>query len=125
MRILQVFFAAWAFMSVRDFTIDVSMTCGANDGANLQVKYPFAIDKQLCSEAKYPQEAPGSPFSNTLKMDSSLGAQMFVITSALAFLYAAFIIVVYIYLDEVYKSKPEFPMAVSFHISTISYDNFQ
>jgi hypothetical protein len=109
MRILQVIFAAWAFMACRDFTLDVSVTCGNNDGTRFLVSYPFSIDEKLCNTPRYPDPN----YSNILKMDSSLGAQIFVITSALAFLYAAFIIVVYMYLDEVYKSKPEFPMAVS------------
>lgn len=110
MRILQVIFAAWAFMACRDFTITASVTCGENDGAYFLVQYPFEIDQKLCSKPRNPDY----PDSVNLKMDSSLGAQIFVITSGLAFLYAAFIIVVYMYLDEVYKSKPEFPMAVSF-----------
>jgi hypothetical protein len=101
MRILQVIFAAWAFMACRDFTVEVYVGCGDNDGSSFKVTYPFAIDEKLCSAPRY-AEYPGSNF---LKMDSSLGAQIFVITAGLAFLYAAFIIIVYMYLDEVNKTS--------------------
>lgn len=47
-----------------------------------------------------------------VQLDSSSGAQFFVATAVLSLLYALFIIFVYAYLDEMYKSKPEFPMAV-------------
>jgi hypothetical protein len=44
-------------------------------------------------------------------VDASTSAQFFALTAVLALLYALFIIFVYCYLDEMYKSKPEFPMA--------------
>lgn len=54
-----------------------------------------------------------------VSVDSSSGAQFFVATAVLSLLYALFIIFVYAYLDEMYKSKPEFPMAVSFYCLVI------
>lgn len=107
MRILQVIFAAWAFMACRDFTVTASANCGKNEGSVLDVVYPFGFDIQFCPPIEKDHYLQGK-----LHMDPQLGAQIFVIISALAFLYALFIMVVYMYLDEVYKSKPEFPMAV-------------
>lgn len=118
MRILQVVFAAWAFMACKDFTVTASASCMKDniaDGGVIEVKYPYGFDDRLCP----PNKEDYYKAEGNVHMDSSLGAQIFVIVASLAFLYALFIIVVYMYLDEVYKSKPEFPMAVSW----MSLDN--
>lgn len=50
--------------------------------------------------------------------DVSSDAQFFVATGVLSFLYCLFIIAVYAFIDEIYKSKSELPLA-DFMITTI------
>lgn len=107
MRILQLVFAIWGWFACRDFSVTLDMDC--NDKLYQRryvVEYPFEFGENICLR-KIDNK------TMFLSVDSSSGAQFFVITAALSLLYAAFIIFVYAYLDEMYKSKPEFPMAVS------------
>lgn len=107
MRILQLVFSIWGLFACRDFSITFDMDC--NDKTfhrRYEIEYPFEFGETICRRKLDNQ-------TMFLSVDSSSGAQFFVITAVLSMLYAAFIIFVYAYLDEMYKSKPEFPMAVS------------
>ena len=81
-----------------------------------EIEYPFEFGETICRR---------NPENTTLllSIDVSSDAQFFVITSVLAMLYAMFIIFVYLYLDDMYKTKPEFPMAVSFYNMSIYNHN--
>lgn len=108
MRILQLVFSIWGLFACRDFSITFDMDC--NDKTfhrRYEIEYPFEFGESICRRKVNNQTL------FFLSVDSSTGAQFFVITAVLSLLYAAFIIFVYAYLDEMYKSKPEFPMAVS------------
>lgn len=109
MRILQLVFSIWGLFACRDFSITFDMDC--NDKTfqrRYEIEYPFEFGETICRRKLDNQTL-------FLSVDSSSGAQFFVITAVLSLLYAAFIIFVYAYLDEMYKSKPEFPMAVSWY----------
>ena len=111
MRILQFIFAIWGFFACRDFSITLNMDCN-DKGFNkrYEIEYPFEFAEHVC------WRKVDNTTTLFLSVDSSTGAQFFVMTAVLAILYALFIIIVYTYLDEMYKSKPEFPMAVSIKI---------
>lgn len=105
MRILQFVFSIWGFFACNDFSFTLNMDCDGPFKKRYEIEYPFEFNEHICRKK-----------DNTtlfLSVDSSTGAQFFVMTAVLSFLYALFIIFVYAYLDEMYKSKPEFPMAVS------------
>ncbi|CRL04364.1 CLUMA_CG017457, isoform A [Clunio marinus] len=105
MRILQLIFAIWGFFACRDFSVTLDMDC--NDAIfkkRYEIEYPFEFGEHICKKKS-------ENMTLFLSVDSSTGAQFFVITAVLSVLYALFIIFVYAYLDEMYKSKPEFPMA--------------
>lgn len=74
-----------------------------------EIEYPFEFGAPICRRRIDATKSDNTTFY--LGVDSSTGAQFFALTAVLAFLYALFIIFVYCYLDEMYKSKPEFPMA--------------
>jgi hypothetical protein len=107
MRVFHFVFAIWGFFACRDFSVTIDMDCQEKDfQRRIEIEYPFEFTGHICR----------SKFDNQtvfMSVDSSTGAQFFVITAVLSILYALFIIIVYAYLDEMYKSKPEFPMAVS------------
>lgn len=106
MRVFQFVFAIWGFFACRDFSVTIDMDC--NDKMfqrRIEIEYPFEYTEGLCR-----RKIDNSTLS--VAADSSTGAQFFVITAVLSILYAVFIIFVYAYLDQMYKSKPEFPMAV-------------
>lgn len=107
MRILQFVFAIWGFFACHDFSVTLDMEC--NDKIfqrHYEIEYPFEFAEHICRRKT-------DNLTLFASVDSSTGAQFFVATAVLSLLYAIFIIVVYAYLDEMYKSKPEFPMAVS------------
>lgn len=107
MRILQLIFSIWGFFACRDFSITLDMDC--NDKSfqrRYEIEYPFEFNERICLRKSDNQ-------TMFVSVDSSSGAQFFVVTAVLSLLYALFIVFVYAYLDEMYKSKPEFPMAVS------------
>lgn len=106
MRILQLIFSIWGFFACHDFSVTVDMDCDNSFRRRYVIEYPFEFAEHICRKKSD---------NSTLfvSVDSSTGAQFFVTTAVLSLLYALFIIFVYAYLDEMYKSKPEFPMAVS------------
>lgn len=107
MRILQLIFSIWGFFACRDFSVTFEMDCNdRNFQKRYEIEYPFEFGEHICR-----RKTDNSTLF--LSVDSSSGAQFFVVTAVLSLLYAIFIIFVYAYLDEMYKSKPEFPMAVS------------
>lgn len=108
MRVLQFVFAIWGFFACRDFAITLDMDC--DEGykefqRHYDIEYPFEFREHICRRKT-------DNLTMFVSVDSSTGAQFFVMTAVLSVLYAIFIIIVYAYLDEMYKSKPEFPMAV-------------
>lgn len=80
--------------------------------------YPFRFGENVCNKS-----SDGKPLG--VSADVSSDAQFFVATSVLSVLYCVFIAAVYAFIDEIYTSKPEVPLAVSdllhfrltFHIS--------
>lgn len=87
------------------------MDCNDEFRRNYQVTYPFEFGEHICRRRIESASTKTDNVTFFLSVDSSTGAQFFALTAVLAFLYALFIIFVYCYLDEMYKSKPEFPMA--------------
>lgn len=85
------------------------MDCNDEFRHSYDVGYPFEFAAPICKRRIDATRTDNTTFY--LAVDSSTGAQFFALTAVLAFLYALFIIFVYCYLDEMYKSKPEFPMA--------------
>lgn len=125
MRIFQLVFSVWGFFACRDFSVTLTMDCDNKlFKRGYEIEYPFEFNEPICL-----RKVDNSTMF--LSVDSSSGAQFFALTAALSLLYAVFIIFVYAYLDEMYKSKPEFPMAVSsapqhqhFHFNDISWNSF-
>lgn len=110
MRILQLVFSIWGFFACHDFSVTLTMECSDIKSPfqrKYEIEYPFEFAEHVC----FLKEKNTSTLF--LSVDSSSGAQFFVLTAVLSLLYALFIIFVYAYLDQMYKSKPEFPMAVS------------
>lgn len=106
MRILQFVFAVWGFFACRDFSVTLDMDCQEKYfQRRYEIEYPFEFAEHLCRRKT-------DNLTLFASVDSSTGSQFFVATAVLSLLYALFIIFVYAYLDEMYKSKPEFPMAV-------------
>lgn len=107
MRILQFVFSIWGFFACHDFSVTLTMDCQDRSySRRYDIEYPFEFGEFICRRKSDNQTL-------FLSVDSSTSAQFFVVTAVLSFLYAVFIIFVYAYLDGMYKSKPEFPMAVS------------
>lgn len=111
MRILQFVFAIWAFFSTSDFKTTLTMDCDEKQfKKSYEIEYPFEFAETICRK----KSVNGLNTTLLLSVDVSSDAQFFVITAFLALCYSLFIIIVYLYLDDMYKTKPEFPMAVSF-----------
>lgn len=106
---LQIF-GICAFSTALSFTIQFTTDCHASPKAQTwEFDYPFKFYENVCltpSNTSYPVTA-----------DVSSDAQFFVATGVLSLLYSIFIIFVYAYLDELYQSKTEIPMA-DFMITT-------
>lgn len=112
MRIFQIVFSVWGFFACRDFSVTLTMDCDNKMFTRgYEIEYPFEFNEPICL-----RRVDNSTMY--LSVDSSSGAQFFAITAALSLLYALFIVFVYAYLDEMYKSKPEFPMAVSLSLTS-------
>lgn len=88
------------------------MDCNDDFKGSHLIKYPFEFSAPVCRRRL---ELNGKSTTDNqtffLAADSSTGAQFFALTAVLALLYSLVIIFVYCYLDDMYKSKPEFPMA--------------
>lgn len=109
MRIFQLVFSVWGFFAVRDFSLSVNMDCTDQYRRIIEIEYPFEFNEHICRRKIEPFKTDNSTVFASV--DASTGAQFFALTAVLSLLYAIFIIFVYTYLDEMYKSKPEFPMA--------------
>lgn len=70
-------------------------------------EYPFRFGETVCKNGTK---------SFYISADVSSDARFFVATAVLSILYCAFIAAVYSTIDEVYTTKPEIPLAVSFQI---------
>ncbi|KAG4078674.1 hypothetical protein HA402_015264 [Bradysia odoriphaga] len=111
MRILQFIFAIVAFSTTANFSVDVTFVCATTTNSTRTVSYPFRFSENVCTEKS----------SNTafwMSANVSSDAQFYVATGVLSLLYCIFIIAVYTFLDEVYKSKSEVPLA-DFMLTTI------
>lgn len=69
------------------------------------IDYPFSYSEKVC----YSGEVGAKPIY--ISGDMSSDSQFFVATGVLSLLYCIFIIAVYGFFDQMYKDKPEFPMA--------------
>lgn len=113
MRVLQLVFAICAFSAVSNFSIDYTIDCQdfvPNKAKVFTIDYPFKFYEQVCRRASNNE-------SLAITADVSTDAQFFVATGVLSMLYGFFIIFVYAFLDELYKSKNEIPLAVSLNMN--------
>lgn len=89
----------------------MALSCPGSTPAQqvIHLDYPFRFDHTACTKnsTRVPMSA-----------DVSSDAQFFVATGVLSMLYCVFIIAVYAYLDDLYRSKPELPLA-DFMLTTI------
>lgn len=112
MRIFQLIFGICAFSTTLSFTATLTTDCQINPApTKFEFEYPFRFYENVCI-------AKGNLTNFAVTADVSSDAQFFVATGVLSMLYAGFIIFVYAYLDELYKSKMEIPMA-DFMLTTI------
>jgi hypothetical protein len=110
MRIFQFVFSIWGFFAVRDFKAILKMDCQETVFNRVHtIDYPFEFADHVCRRRVDAMKTDNTTIF--LSVDASTSAQFFVLTAVLSLLYALFIIFVYCYLDEMYKSKAEFPMA--------------
>lgn len=75
--------------------------------------YPFRFGEYVCSKNSSTQNTAERQF---ISADVSSDAQFFVATAVLSILYCIFIAAVYAVMDELYTSKPEIPLAVSYSV---------
>ncbi|KAJ6644382.1 Synaptophysin [Pseudolycoriella hygida] len=110
MRILQFIFAIVAFSTTANFSVDVKFECASYPNSTRTVSYPFRFSESVCKNKEN---------SNVVMAgDLSSDAQFYVATGVLSLLYCIFIIAVYAFIDEVYKSKSEIPLA-DFMLTTV------
>lgn len=69
------------------------------------IDYPFSYSEQVCKSGSAGEQPV------YISGDMSSDSQFFVATGVLSMLYCLFIIAVYGFVDQMYKDKPEFPMA--------------
>lgn len=94
------------------FTATLTADCQSNPAPiKYNFDYPYRFYENVCL-------AQGNNSYYAVTADVSNDARFFVATGVLSMLYAIFIIFVYGYLDELYKSKMEIPMA-DFMLTTI------
>lgn len=104
MRVLQFIFSICAFATTTGFSLSLSTTCN-NDPSKFVFDYPFRFGEKVCPIPKNATEF------YYISADVSSDAQFFVATGVLSLMYCVFIILVYTFLDELYKSKNEIPIA--------------
>lgn len=92
-----------------NFESEVTFDCAKTPVKKLNIDYPFRFGENVCPKAP----TANSTASFYLSGDVSSDAQFFVATGVLSILYCIFIVAVYTIIDEIYKSKPEIPLAVS------------
>lgn len=113
--LLQIF-AICAFATTTNFELKVSVSCpgpASNRSMSAVIDYPFSFYHKIC-----PGATPGTDSALYVSGDLSSDSQFFVATGVLSMLYCLFIIAVYGFIDNMYKSKQEFPMA-DFILTTI------
>ncbi|XP_031629338.1 synaptophysin-like [Contarinia nasturtii] len=110
MRIFQFIFAICALYTTLNFEVTVTVVEKAHSNSST-FDYPFRFGQEVCLKS-----------DNTTKLglsaDVSSDARFFVATSVLSVLYCIFITAVYTFIDEIYTSKPEVPLA-DFMLTTI------
>lgn len=107
--LLQIF-GIIAFATCLSFSIQFTTDCQINPSPKTwEFDYPFKFYQDVCLTK--------SNTSYVVTADVSSDAQFFVATGVLSLLYSVFIIFAYAYLDELYQSKTEIPMA-DFMITT-------
>jgi len=111
MRILQFVFAIVAFSTTSNFSADVYVTCQTSPNVTVSISYPFKFAENVCIEKS-------SGKALIMSADVSSDAQFYVATGVLSLLYCIFIIAVYAFIDELYKSKSEIPLA-DFMLTTV------
>lgn len=99
-------FAIIALWTTLNFQIQV-ITTKLDESKTYTIGYPFLVGQRICNETHGPM----------MSADVSSDAQFFVATAVLSILYCIFISVVYAFIDEIYASKPEIPLAVSLILS--------
>jgi hypothetical protein len=76
---------------------------------SVKIEYPFRFYEKICPKLS------NNETILSISADLSSDAQFFVATGVLSMLYAGFAIVVYAFLDELYRTKEEIPLAVSYY----------
>ena len=103
-------FSICAFYATSDFVATMEVAChegNIHKTDTYLLEYPFEFAEKICPKRSNKNE------TYLMTGDFSSDAQFFVLTGVLSMCYAVFIILVYVYLDSMYKAKPEFAMAVS------------
>lgn len=123
MRIFQLIFAICALSTTANFIVTLHYyNCATDeiiDPSPIVIKYPFRFEYKICainasSYIKDSNKAIYYSVSGNLSSD----AQFFVATGVLSLMYSLFIIAIYGFIDDLYKSKSELPLA-DFMVSTI------
>lgn len=96
-------FAICAFATTTNFTSEINGTCGGST-KSLTIEYPFKFNTE--------------PLCKSDIWSFASDAQFFVATGVLSLMYCLFIIAVYLFIDDFYKSKSEIPLA-DFMLTTI------
>lgn len=104
-------FAIIALWTTLNFQIQVITSTKAGESKTYTIDYPFMVGQRICNGTDGPM----------MSADVSSDAQFFVATAVLSILYCIFISVVYAFIDEIYASKPEIPLAVSLTLSLDLY----
>ncbi|XP_050313147.1 phospholipase A1-like [Anthonomus grandis grandis] len=103
MRILHFIFSICAFATITGYTGYISFAC--NGTAKLEFSYPFSIMETVDLIV-----SPTNNCSATVLNDFSSDSRFFVATGVLSMLISLAIIVVYIKMDEAYKSNKKLPL---------------
>lgn len=95
-------FAICAFATTVNFDATVSAHCNGKT-TDFTFSYPFDINEGVCQTIDNK--------THQLQVDVASDAQFFVATGVLSLMYCVFIISVYAFVDDFYKSKSEIPLA--------------
>lgn len=96
-------FAICAFATTVNFDATVSTKCGSEKVSEFTFSYPFDINEGICKTSDNK--------THQILVDVASDAQFFVATGVLSLMYCIFIIAVYAFVDDFYKSKSEIPLA--------------
>lgn len=94
-------FAICAFATTVNFQATVTVNCSKPE--EFTFSYPFNINQGVCQTTDNK--------THQVQVDVASDAQFFVATGVLSLMYCLFIIAVYTFIDEFYKSKSEIPLA--------------